>query len=91
MLGVSGSGYYKHLKTKANPKKADELVWAMIKILEEDEETENYGKNRVRERLREFGHKSSPSRVSRMMDENGLKAVSHCLEIKFTINNAQTR
>jgi transposase InsO family protein len=75
MLGVSRSGYYKHLKIKAKPNKDDELLSAMIKILEEDEENENYGKIRMRERLRELGHKCSPSRVSRIMDENGLKPV----------------
>jgi len=72
MLGVSRSGYYKHLKIKAKPNKDDELLSAMIKILEEDEENENYGKIRMRDRLRELGHKCSPARVSRIMDENGL-------------------
>jgi transposase InsO family protein len=75
LLGVSRSGYYKHVKIKAKPNKDDELLSAMIKILEEDEENENYGKIRMRERLRELGHKCSPSRVSRIMDENGLKLV----------------
>ena len=75
MLGVSRSGYYKHLKIKSKPNKDNELLSAMIKILEEDEENENYGKMRMCARLRELGHKCSPSRVSRIMDENELKPV----------------
>ena len=75
MLGVSRSGYYKHLGSKKKPNKDDEILSAIVKILEEDEENENYGKIRMRERLRELGHKCSLSRVSRVMGENGLKPV----------------
>lgn len=43
--------------------------------MEEDEENENYGKMRMRDRLLEKGHRCSPSRVSRVMSEKGLTPV----------------
>jgi transposase InsO family protein len=72
MLGVSRSGYYKHLITKARPDKNEAILSAMIDILKEDIENENYGKVRMYERLKQDGHKCCQARVSRIMDENGL-------------------
>lgn len=73
MLAVSRSGYYKHLISKAKPNKNELILSAMINILKEDIENENYGKVRMYERLKADGHKCCQARVSQIMDENGLR------------------
>jgi len=72
MLGVSRSGYYKHLEIKAKPDKNEALLSAMMEILKEDPENENYGKIRMRTALRARGFPCSRARVARIMEENGL-------------------
>ena len=72
MLGVSRSGYYKHQQIKLRPDKNAEILSVMREIIAEDEENENYGKNRMRDRLREKGQKCSRARVAQIMEENGL-------------------
>jgi len=72
MLGVSRSGYYKHLEIKAKPDKNEALLSAMMEILKEDPENENYGKIRMRTALRAKGFPCSRARVARIMEENGL-------------------
>jgi transposase InsO family protein len=72
MLKVSRGGYYKHLIIKARPDKNAAILSAMIEILKEDVENENYGKVRMYERLKADGHKCCQARVSRIMDKNGL-------------------
>jgi hypothetical protein len=73
MLGVSRSGYYKHLIIKERPDKNDAILSAIIDILNEDIENANYGKIRMYERLKADGHKCCQSRVSQIMNENGLR------------------
>jgi len=73
MLGVSRSGYYKYLKSKERPDKNAEILAAIIKIVEEDEENANYGKVRMYQALRLKGVKCCQSRVSAIMEENGLR------------------
>jgi transposase InsO family protein len=73
MLEVSRSGYYKHLIIKAKPDKNAIILSAIMKILEEDIENENYGKIRMYERLKQDGHKCCQARVSQIMDKNGLR------------------
>ena len=73
MLGVSRSGYYKHLEIKARPDKNAILLAEIRKILEEDTENENYGKVRMYDALRGKNIKCSQPRVSQIMDENGLR------------------
>jgi len=46
---------------------------AIMSILAEDPENENYGKIRMYERLKSDGHKCCQARVSAIMDENGLR------------------
>ena len=72
MLGVSRSGYYKHLIIKAKPDKNEAILSAMRAILEEDAENKSYGKVRMYERLKQDGHKCCQARVSQIMEENGL-------------------
>jgi len=73
MLEVSRSGYYKHLIIKARPNKNAVILSAIMNILKEDPENENYGKIRMYERLKADGHKCCQARVSQIMDENGLR------------------
>ena len=73
MLGVSRSGYYKHLISKAKPDKNAILLAEIMKIIEEDIENENYGKVRMYEALKGKNIKCSQPRVSQIMDENGLR------------------
>lgn len=72
MLEVSRSGYYKHLNIKARPDKNAEILAAMIEIIAEDPENENYGKIRMRNALRLKGIKCSRERCAAIMGENGL-------------------
>jgi len=73
MLEVSRSGYYKHLEIKARPDKNAIILAAMVEILKEDSENDNYGKERMRDALIARGIKAPRDRVSKIMDENGLK------------------
>jgi transposase InsO family protein len=73
MMGVSRSGYYKHLESKDKPDKDEAILSAMREILKEDAENENYGKIRMREALLGKGIRCCQPRVSRIMDENGLR------------------
>jgi transposase InsO family protein len=72
MLEVSRSGYYKYLKIKARPDKNAVILAAMLEILEEDPENENYGKIRMRDALRAKGVNCSRERCADIMEENGL-------------------
>ena len=73
MLEVSRSGYYKYVISKAKPDKNEVILSAILKILEEDEENENYGKVRMCEALKVRGIQCCQSRVSDIMEENGLR------------------
>jgi transposase InsO family protein len=73
MLWVSRSGYYKYLKSKDRADKNAAILAAMLEIIEEDEENENYGKVRMYEALRGKGVKCCQARVSAIMDGNGLR------------------
>jgi len=73
MLNVSRSGYYKYLKSKDRPDKNEAVLAAILEILAEDEENENYGKVRMYDALKARGIKCCQSRVSAIMDENGLR------------------
>jgi transposase InsO family protein len=72
MLEVSRQGYYKWLKSKDRPYKYEHLLTLMKKILEEDQENENYGIIRMYEKLKLDNQiKESQSTVYRVMKENG--------------------
>lgn len=73
MLGVSRSGYYKHLKMKTRPNKNEAILAAMKEILTEDPENSNYGKSRMYDALKVRGVKCCQAKVSAIMDENGLR------------------
>ena len=73
MMGVSRSGYYKYLKNKDKPNKDEAILAAILEILAEDEENENYGKVRMYDALKARGIKCCQPRVSAIMDENGLR------------------
>jgi transposase InsO family protein len=72
LLEVSRSGYYKYLEIKARPDKNAVILAAMLEILKEDPENENYGKIRMRSALRSKGIKCSRERCADIMEENGL-------------------
>ena len=73
LLEVSRQGYYKWVKNKERPYKYEHLLALMKQVLEEDEENENYGIERMHEKLL-YDHKITESRstVYRVMRENGL-------------------
>ena len=73
MMGVSRSGYYKYLRNKDKPNKDEAILAAILEILAEDEENENYGKVRMYDALKARGIKCCQPRVSAIMDENGLR------------------
>jgi Transposase and inactivated derivatives len=73
MLGVSRSGYYKHKKSEEKPNKKAAILAAMLEIIEEDEENGNYGKVRMYYALKARGIKCCQSRVSAIMEANGLR------------------
>jgi transposase InsO family protein len=72
MLGVSRSGYYKHVERRKRPDKNAMILSVMREILGEDPENANYGKVRMRAALRSRGVKCSRARVAKIMEENGL-------------------
>jgi transposase InsO family protein len=73
-FGVSREGYYKYVESKDKPYKYASLLAEMHKIIEEDEENENYGAGRMHSKLKITHEKlPCPRTIGRIMDDNGLK------------------
>ena len=70
---MSRSGYYKHVERKKRPDKNAVILAVMLEILAEDDENENYGKERMRDALRARGIKCSRARCADIMEKNGLR------------------
>jgi transposase InsO family protein len=72
-LGVSREGYYKWVENMNKPYKYEVLLAEMKKILEEDEENENYGSKRMYSKLK-LTHEILVSRstIARIMRKKGL-------------------
>jgi putative transposase len=71
-LPVSESGFYKWKKNRSKPKAWQNLPAEMHKILDEDEENDNYGVERMRIALEQRGIKRSFSTVKRAMARGNL-------------------
>lgn len=70
-VGVSESGYYRHLRRKSKPNR-DALLSATIQeILNEHPQNENYGAPRMQQALAQRGVKAGLRRVKRIMREHG--------------------
>ena len=71
MLGVSESGYYRHLKNKDKPRKDTLLSEEMKAILKEHPCNDNYGAPRMKQALEQRGFTVGLRRVTRIMREHG--------------------
>jgi transposase InsO family protein len=79
-LGVSESGYYRHIAAGARPNNRRLSLSVRIRgIIGEFPDNDNYGVPRVTTRLRQLGVDASASTVYRVMRDEGLlhKAVRH--------------
>lgn len=73
VLGVSESGYYKHLRTQGRPDRDAEVLEQIYALLREYEENLNYGVRRIYEYLRlNKGYTGGMHRISRICREYGL-------------------
>jgi len=73
VLGVSESGYYKHLRNAERPYKNAVLLAQIYEIIKEDPENANYGVRRIFQYLRNNkGYKGSYSTIYRICQENNL-------------------
>lgn len=79
ILGVSESGYYRSLKSQARPSRRELLLVEIKKILDEHEDNDNYGSERMHLALTQKGIETSQPTVYRTMKEAGLihKAKRH--------------
>lgn len=71
VLGVSESGYYRHLHRKGRPGRDDLLSAMMQEILGEHPQNENYGAPRMRQALMQRDMQVGLRRVKRIMREHG--------------------
>lgn len=73
VLGISESGYYKHLRAQGRPDRDAEVLELIYGLLREDEENLNYGVRRIYEYLRlNKGYTGGMHRISRICREHGL-------------------
>ena len=72
VLKVSESGYYRWLKNREKPTSRQLLSVEIQKILDEDEDNDNYGVDRMKIALNQSGIEVSKSTVRRTMKEMGL-------------------
>lgn len=73
VLGVTPQGYSKYLENQEKPYKYASLLADMRAILKEDEFNENYGKQRMYEKLQlDYECKYCYNTVAKVMRENGL-------------------
>ena len=72
-LGVSESGYYKHLRLKSKPDKHANLLARIYELIQEDEENSNYGVRRIYDYLRlNCEYQGSLRTIYRICKENNL-------------------
>ncbi|MFH0894107.1 MAG: IS3 family transposase [Bacteroidota bacterium] len=72
-LGVSESGYYKHLRFKNKPDKHANLLAQIYELIKEDEENANYGVRRIYDYLRlKRNYNGSLRTIYRICKENNL-------------------
>ena len=72
-LGVSESGYYKHLRFKNKPDKHANLLAQIYELIQEDEENANYGVRRIYDYLRLYRkYRGSLRTIYRICKENNL-------------------
>jgi transposase InsO family protein len=69
-LGVSESGYYQSLKPKATKSRRELLSVQIKEIIEEHEDNNNYGVQRIELALKQKGEKVSYSTIYRVMKQN---------------------
>jgi len=73
VLGVSESGYYKHLRNADRPYKYADLLAQIYELIKEDPENANYGVRRIFQYLRNIkDYKGSYSTIYRICQENNL-------------------
>lgn len=73
VLGVSESGYYKHLRNANRPYKYADLLAQIYELLREEPENANYGVRRIYLHLRNNkSYKGGYSRILRICKENNL-------------------
>lgn len=71
VLGVNESGYYRWLKSLEMPKRDELLPVKMKNILDEYEDNDNYGAERMQLALKQNGIKAGIRKIKRIMRENG--------------------
>ena len=73
VLGVSESGYYKHLRKQNKPNKHETILRQIYKLLDEEPENANYGVYRIFLSLKiNYGYSGGYSRIRRICRENNL-------------------
>lgn len=78
LLEVSRSGYYRWLKTPESKRaKENRKLIEIIKEINADKYTSNYGSPRMTTELHDRGHTCSVARVARLMRQEGIVAKRH--------------
>ena len=72
VLGISESGYYQSLRNPGKPKRREHLLVKIKEIINQHEENDNYGAQRVHLALTQAGKVVSYSTIYRLMKEAGL-------------------
>lgn len=73
VLGVSESGYYKHLRNKDKPYRHETILQQIYELLDEDPDNANYGVYRIFLSLKtNYDYKGGYSRIRRICRENNL-------------------
>ena len=72
VLGASESGYYQSLRDPGKPKRRERLLVKIKEIINQHEDNDNYGAQRIHLALTQAGEAVSYSTVYRLMKEKGL-------------------
>lgn len=72
VLGTSESGYYQSLRNPGKPKRREHLLVKIKEIINQHEDNDNYGAQRVHLALTQAGEVVSYSTIYRLMKETGL-------------------
>ena len=91
LLGVSRAGFYDFLRRQTRPRPDAETAVRQTLRACHAASRGTYGRPRLVQDLREFGHPVGPKRVARLMREEGLRGRAKGREKPRTTNSAHPR